>query len=100
MPAQLLSGPIYIIPEDNYVASIGFSSSALFPKKGIWIDDEHIVSITVTGYTGFKEKVVNPDLIPESVATKTYVDEQIGNIESVLDSIISIQNSLIGGESE
>jgi hypothetical protein len=100
MPAQFFSGPIYIIPEDNYVASIGFGSSALFPKKGIWIDDEHIVSITVPGYTGFKEKVVNPEIIPESVATKTYVDEQIGNIESVLDSIISIQNSLIGGESE
>lgn len=31
---------------------------------------------------------------------KTYVDEQIGDIETVLDSIIALQNSLIGGDGE
>lgn len=34
----------------------------------------------------------------EEVATKAYVDNQIGDIEAVLDGIIAIQNSLIGGE--
>lgn len=33
-------------------------------------------------------------------ATKQYVDNAIGDIETALDSIIAIQNSLIGGESE
>ena len=33
-------------------------------------------------------------------ADKTYVDEQIGDIETALDGIIAIQNSLLGGDSE
>ena len=35
---------------------------------------------------------------PNSVVTKEYVDSSIGDIETVLDAIIAIQNSLIGGE--
>lgn len=31
---------------------------------------------------------------------KSYIDAQVGDIETVLDSIIAIQNSLIGGDSE
>lgn len=31
---------------------------------------------------------------------KSYVDTQVGNIETALDSIIAIQNSFIGGDSE
>ena len=31
-------------------------------------------------------------------ANQTYVDEQIGDIETVLDGIIALQNSLIGGD--
>lgn len=31
-------------------------------------------------------------------ADKTYVDEAIGDIETALDAIIAIQNSLIGGD--
>lgn len=34
------------------------------------------------------------------VATPTYVDNAIGDIETALDNIIAIQNSLIGGDSE
>ena len=30
---------------------------------------------------------------------KNYIDESIGDIETALDSIIAIQNSLIGGDS-
>lgn len=35
----------------------------------------------------------------KDVATKEYVDAQVGDIETTLDRIIAIQNSLIGGES-
>ena len=34
-----------------------------------------------------------------SVVTKKYVDQQIGDIEATLDAIIAIQNELIGGNS-
>ena len=41
--------------------------------------------------------------IPQLNARKadiTYVDEQIGDIETALDGIIAIQNSLLGGDSK
>ena len=37
---------------------------------------------------------------PNSVVTKEYVDSAIGGIETVLDSIIAIQDSFIGGATE
>ena len=37
---------------------------------------------------------------PNSVVNKEYVDSAIGDIETVLDSIIAIQNSFIGGATE
>ena len=36
----------------------------------------------------------------QNKVAKAYVDGKIGNIETALDGIISLQNSLIGGESE
>jgi hypothetical protein len=35
----------------------------------------------------------------QNKVVKGYVDGQIGDIETALDSIIAIQNSLIGGDS-
>lgn len=37
-------------------------------------------------------------LFEEPYATKTYVDNLVGDIEAALDSIIAIQNELLGGE--
>ena len=31
------------------------------------------------------------------IVTREYVDEQLGNVESALDNIIAIQNSIISG---
>ncbi len=46
------------------------------------------------------DPILNATIHYEQVpTTKGYVDEQIGDIETVLDNIIAIQTSLIGGES-
>lgn len=42
----------------------------------------------------------NPGEVSAEVATPSYVDDAIGDIETVLDNIIAIQNTLIGGDSE
>ena len=67
-----------------------------YPKPGIYFykEDWEVRSLTIPGFTGF----VDPALLPGYVATKEYVDEAVGDIESALDSIIAIQNSLMGGE--
>jgi hypothetical protein len=90
-------GRVCFVPTDNYFVDF---LNVTFPTRGIWTDSNGLASLRIAGYKGFAKEVICSDLIPESVATKTYVDKQIGNIESVLDSIISIQESLIGGESE
>lgn len=53
-----------------------------------------IIGITVG--TPISAAKIGQELKPE---IKEYIDEQLGDIETALDSIISIQNSLIGGES-
>ena len=52
--------------------------------------------IGVTVGTPISTAKIGQDLKPE---IKEYIDEQLGDIETALDSIIAIQNSLIGGES-
>ena len=53
-----------------------------------------IIGITVG--TPISAAKIGQELKPE---IKEYIDERIGDIETALDSIISLQNSLIGGES-
>lgn len=50
-------------------------------------------------FSGDYNDLTNKPEIPsmEGVATEEYVDEKIGSIETALDSIIALQNSLIGG---
>ena len=50
-------------------------------------------NITDESIEEIKKEIINK--LDEHYATK----EEVGNIETVLDSIIAIQNSLIGGES-
>ena len=52
-----------------------------------------IIGITV-GTPTSPEKIAH-DIEPE---IKEYIDEQLGDVEAALDSIISLQNSLIGGD--
>ena len=54
-----------------------------------------IIGITVG--TPISIERIGKDLKPE---IKEYIDERLGAVEDVLDGIIAIQNSLIGGESK
>lgn len=80
---------VYYIPYDNYEYDNPFFGTTTIPTRGIWSECE-LISITIPGFS-FP--------LGGTIATRLYVDDQIGRIESVLDSIISIQESLIGGES-
>lgn len=52
-----------------------------------------IIGVTV-GTPTSPAKIAH-DIKPE---IKEYIDEQLGDVEAALDSIISLQNSLIGGD--
>ena len=99
--ADVLSTRItfYIIPYDNYRYQ-GDDLTMTFPTIGIWeLYDRNLSSITIPGFD-FGNKKIDTSYLPDIFATKTYVDDRIGRIDSILDEIIHIQNSLIGGESE
>lgn len=55
----------------------------LIPGDNVEIDKDNKISVDLSGY-----------------CTKEEMNETVGNIETALDSIIAIQNELIGGESE
>lgn len=63
-----------------------------FPVAGLYfhyntLSGSGFRSITIPGYTGFQARKLKPELLP------------IGDIESALDAIIAIQETLIGGGS-
>jgi hypothetical protein len=51
--------------------------------------------IGVTVGTPISPAKIENDLKPE---IKEYIDEQLGDIDTALDGILAIQNSLIGGD--
>lgn len=57
-----------------------------------------------SGITSSNAEALTPDWLPQKdsdmLITSGGVYEAIGNIETVLDGIIAIQNALIGGDSE
>ena len=57
-----------------------------------YLTDATILEITCTSANGWGRNLIE-------CAIKTEVDEQIGDIETVLDNIIAIQNEFIGGDS-
>ena len=74
-----------------------------------YVDEQLKTKADDADYQNFKEDTagiimsVLQQTIPQLDARKadvTYVDEQIGNIETALDGIIAIQNSLLGGDSK
>ena len=60
---------------------------------------DDVWTLNIKGYATHADIEVNYPH-KDTVYTKEEVDEQIGSIESALDSIIEIQNSLIGGDGE
>lgn len=74
-----------------------------------YVDEQLKTKVDDAYYQEFKDVTENtvshivsvkiPQL-EENKADITYVDEQIGDIETALDGIIAIQNSLLGGDSE
>lgn len=53
-------------------------------------------------YGGTTTTPLNPKAVVDfsNYYTKTEIDSQIGDIETVLDNIIALQNSYVGGVSE
>lgn len=79
------------------------NSKALFVVGNGEITADEVAGKASNAFEVFEDgsaKVQTQGTTALSVATKGYVDRQIGNIESVLDSIITIQESLIGGATE
>lgn len=76
--------------------------------RNVYLSDCSCESFTVDNATiaiAAKIKALNPDMnIVDTEGNEVKglyaTSEEVGNIETVLDNIISIQNSLIGGDSE
>ena len=74
-----------------------------------YVDEQLKTKVDASDYESFRDgtssmmmQIMNTE-IPQLKASKadiTYVDEQIGDIETALDGIIAIQNSLLGGDSK
>ena len=86
-----------------------------------YINDNHVFKVKFIGGTGITDQTYNPEsanaqsgkAVAEAIAnidvsgggsadlsnyyTKPEIDNQIGDIETALNNIIAIQNSLIGG---
>ena len=75
----------------------------------VYVYEQLKTKVDASDYESFRDVTINltghivTTEIPQLKANKadiTYVDEQIGDIETALDGIIAIQNSLLGGDSE
>ena len=97
MGAQINYGP-------GYKVNISASESINLGTGGaINLDSRSGVNLTSEGEYSANfggKKAINAATPTEStdLATKGYVDDVMGDVEAVLDSIIAMQNSLIGGE--
>ena len=93
--SDLDNDPGYIAPNDSNQLAIS-ASTVTISGGSVAIGD------TTYGFSVSNNKIENVGT-PEAstdAATKGYVDSAIGNIETALDNILSIQNSLIGGDTE
>lgn len=89
---------IIVISPDSNVDGYGLGDAAIVPhdyyaedgtielEKGVYFVDMRVVgielygvSLTIPGYTGFGRQQLDPALLPDSVATKQYVDAAIGS---------------------
>lgn len=84
------SGSISAINSDNPWSSVLDLSSYTLRLSGSVL--ELNISNLVAGL-----RVARP-VNYDDATSKGYVDELVGNVESALDTIIAMQNSLIGGE--
>ena len=90
--------------EDNHIWQLTFYEGVIefaIPKN---IDFSFELSTLASGkkvYVKYGEKdlIVKSFVDVEDKANKVYVDNIVGDIETALDEIIELQNSLIGGES-
>ena len=70
----------------------------LEPKQEVLKSGENIK--TINGKSILGEGNIEIDVDLSKYYTKAEIDGQIGDIETALDSIIAIQESLIGGDGE
>ena len=101
-----------IISDKAYIAKRGGSqdmrsiqmSTFPFSDETVTLPDGPFGKDFLAAYTK-KETSEEPQLLtgtpiyPISAANKKYVDDQIGDISTALDSILTIQNNLLGGNS-
>lgn len=101
-----------IISDKAYIAKRGGSqdmrsiqmSTFPFSNETVTLPDGPFGKDFLAAYTK-KETSEEPQLLtgtpiyPISAANKKYVDDQIGDISTALDSILAIQNNLLGGNS-
>lgn len=73
----------------TYGYTVGYPYQGQFYRLAAEMDGD---TIQGTGYF-----LVNDPTRPYHAANKKYVDDLVGDIESVLDSVITLQNSLVGG---
>ena len=93
---KLIAGDNIIIGEDGTISAIGGVGSAdtsNFVTKDALSQTEYEIVESANNYTNETVTSLN-QYITNTYATK----EELGNIDTALDSIIAIQNSLIGGE--
>lgn len=103
LPQESGSGA-YINYGEGYEIKIGASTNVdistggvlnLYGRSGVSFTSDEEYSADFGG-----KRVINAATPTEStdLATKGYVDDIVGDVETALDSIIAMQNSLIGGE--
>lgn len=113
-------GKEYVGTKEN-VTTTDYNVSVSFPDVlGIRLDvsqydDNKCLVLFVTGlteepieplyfeilgvYTGNKTRKIKAERVPDYIS-KTEVTEMVGDIDTALDSIIALQNKLIGGDAE
>ena len=94
---QHVQGKYNIADTDNaYADIIGNGSSKTNRSNAATVDWNGNAWYAGDVYVG-STSGTNKDEGSKKLATEEYIDTQIGNINTALDSIIEIQNSLIGG---
>lgn len=86
---------IFVAYTDNYKPSI---CTTAFPKAGIYFGTDQYGDEFISSLTNIRT-AKKLDNIFLDLANNSYLNSKLGDVEAALDSIISLQNSLIGGES-
>ena len=86
------------VEDANALLIVGNGTSDTNRKNAFMVNKDGSAEVQVTGDT--ENSVTTRGYVDNYIeSVRAYVDTSIGDIDAVLDNIIAIQNSLIGGES-